>query len=185
MTIQWYLISGRKLLFGMDKKNQLDVTFCILYFSSNICSTCFGQPCVHHQELTTAWCYSLVLVCAVTICVVTQICLTVSGLCVDMRVFFGVGFIVVCRYSSVCNQIKVHTRGCGNCCILLVFSLFTLCGYSFQALYISRSLPHGLAWLPTQGRTRQCIDIALRWTSTVLGAVRRPRLSRVIISVSI
>jgi len=38
----------------MDKKNQLDVTFCILYFSSNSCSTCFGQPCAHHQELTTA-----------------------------------------------------------------------------------------------------------------------------------
>ena len=32
----------------MDKKNQLDVTFCILYFSSNSCSTCFGQPCAHH-----------------------------------------------------------------------------------------------------------------------------------------
>ena len=26
--------------------------------------------------------------------------------------FFGVVFIVVCRSSSVCNQIKVHTRGC-------------------------------------------------------------------------
>ena len=38
----------------MDKKNQLDVTFRILYFSSNSCSTCFGQPCAHHQELTTA-----------------------------------------------------------------------------------------------------------------------------------
>ena len=37
----------------VDKKNQLDVTFCILYFSSNSCSTCFGQPCAHHQELTT------------------------------------------------------------------------------------------------------------------------------------
>ena len=49
----------------VDKKNQLDVTFCLLYFSSNSCSTCFGQPCAHHQELTTAWCYSLVLVCAV------------------------------------------------------------------------------------------------------------------------
>ena len=46
-------------------KNQLDVTFCILYFSSNSCSTCFRQPCAHHQELTTAWCYSVVLVCAV------------------------------------------------------------------------------------------------------------------------
>jgi len=49
----------------VDKKNQLDVTFYILYFPSNSCSTCFGQPCAHHQELTTAWCYSLVLVCAV------------------------------------------------------------------------------------------------------------------------
>ena len=39
---------------GVDKKNKLDVTFCILYFSSNSCSTCFGQPCAHHQELTTA-----------------------------------------------------------------------------------------------------------------------------------
>ena len=38
--------------------------FLILYFSSNSCSTSFGQPCTHHQELTTAWCYSLVLVCA-------------------------------------------------------------------------------------------------------------------------
>jgi hypothetical protein len=55
-----------------------------------------------------------VLVCAVTICGVTQTCLTVSGLCVDMRVVVGVGFIVVYRYSSVCNQIKVHTRGCGK-----------------------------------------------------------------------
>ena len=47
------------------ERDQLDVTFCILYFSSNSCSTCFGQPCAHYQELTTAWCYSLVLVCAV------------------------------------------------------------------------------------------------------------------------
>ena len=44
----------RYLCFSVDKKNQLDVTFCILYFSSNSCSTCFGQPCAHHQELTTA-----------------------------------------------------------------------------------------------------------------------------------
>ena len=39
--------------------------YCILYFSSNSCSTCFGQPCAHHQELRTTWCYNLVLVCAV------------------------------------------------------------------------------------------------------------------------
>jgi hypothetical protein len=38
----------------VDKKNQVDVTFCILYFFSNSCSTCFGQPCAHYQELTTA-----------------------------------------------------------------------------------------------------------------------------------
>ena len=38
----------------VDKKNQLNITFCILYFSSYSCSTCFGQPCAHHQELTTA-----------------------------------------------------------------------------------------------------------------------------------
>jgi len=42
------------IVFVMDKKNQLDVTFCILYFSSNSYSTYFGQPCAHHQELTIA-----------------------------------------------------------------------------------------------------------------------------------
>ena len=77
-----------KRVHGVDKKNQLDVSFCVLYFSSNSCSTCFGQPCAHHQDLTTSLCYILVLVCAVTICGVTQTCLTVSGLCVDMRVFW-------------------------------------------------------------------------------------------------
>ena len=50
---------------GCQDHLAVDVTFCILYFSSNSCSTCFRQPCAHHQELTTAWCYSLVLVCAV------------------------------------------------------------------------------------------------------------------------
>jgi len=62
--ISCYLASDF-IFFSVDKKNQLDVTFCILYFSSNSCSTCFGQQCAHHQELTTALCYSLVLVCAV------------------------------------------------------------------------------------------------------------------------
>ena len=38
----------------VDIKKKLDVTFRILYFSSNSCSTCLGQPCAHHQELTTA-----------------------------------------------------------------------------------------------------------------------------------
>ena len=40
--------------YSVDKKNQLDVTFCIIYFSSNSYSTCFGQPCARHEELTTA-----------------------------------------------------------------------------------------------------------------------------------
>jgi len=31
--------------YSVDKKNQIDVTFCILYFSSNSCSTCLGQLC--------------------------------------------------------------------------------------------------------------------------------------------
>ena len=52
-------------IFSVDKKNQLDVTFCILYFSSNSCSTCFWQPCAHHQDLTTTRYYILLLVCAV------------------------------------------------------------------------------------------------------------------------
>jgi len=40
-------LSSNKQYTSVDKKNQLDVTFCILYFSSNSCSTCFGQPCAH------------------------------------------------------------------------------------------------------------------------------------------
>jgi len=39
---------------SVDKKTQIDGTFCILYFSSNSCSACLGQSCAHHQELTTA-----------------------------------------------------------------------------------------------------------------------------------
>jgi len=58
-------IQENRIILSVDKKNQQDVTLCILYLSSNSRSTCFGQPCTHHQELTTAWCYSLVLVCAV------------------------------------------------------------------------------------------------------------------------
>ena len=32
-----YAGTEREILFSVDKKNQLDVTFCILYFSSNSC----------------------------------------------------------------------------------------------------------------------------------------------------
>ena len=45
------------------------------------------------------------LVCAVTICGVTQICLTVSRLCVDMGVFFlyvgVVRFVIRLKYIPV------------------------------------------------------------------------------------
>ena len=64
--VPWLQEGGQVRLAGSASMDALlDVTFCILYFSSNGCSTCFGQPCAHHQELTTVWCYSLVLVCAV------------------------------------------------------------------------------------------------------------------------
>jgi hypothetical protein len=36
---------------SVDKKNQLDVTFCILYFSSNSCSTCSGN----HAPIIRSW----------------------------------------------------------------------------------------------------------------------------------
>jgi len=65
LFMSWLVAHSKHNSCSVDKKNQLDVTFCILYLSSNSCSTCFGQQCAHHQELTTAWCYSLVLVCAV------------------------------------------------------------------------------------------------------------------------
>jgi len=58
LPTQWILVEYNGFLkdhrFVVDKKIQLDVTFCILYFSSNSYSTCFGQPCAHQQELTTA-----------------------------------------------------------------------------------------------------------------------------------
>ena len=54
LSIFTSVINQHEINFSVNKKNQLDVTFCILYFFSNSCSTCFGQPCAHHQELTTA-----------------------------------------------------------------------------------------------------------------------------------
>ena len=53
-SVIWHKdLNHKEVNLSVDKKNQLAVTFCILYFSSNSCSTCFGQPCAHHQELTT------------------------------------------------------------------------------------------------------------------------------------
>ena len=52
--VPWLQEGCQVRLVGSASMDQLDVTFCILYFSSNSCSTCFGQPCAHHQELTTA-----------------------------------------------------------------------------------------------------------------------------------
>ena len=56
--------SNKYRAYGVDKNIQVDVTFCILYFSSNNCWICFGQPCTHYEELRTAWCYCFVFVCA-------------------------------------------------------------------------------------------------------------------------
>ena len=64
-NIRYLYLLNKYIKFSVDKKKQLDITFCIFYFSSNSCSTCFGQPCAHHQEVTTLLYYSLVLVCAV------------------------------------------------------------------------------------------------------------------------
>ena len=46
LKIQKYSVA-HPVLYSIDTvwiKNQLDVTFCILYFFSNSCLTCFGQP---------------------------------------------------------------------------------------------------------------------------------------------
>jgi hypothetical protein len=41
-SFQCFLYLREQNKVSVDKKNQLDVTICILYFSSNSCSTCFG-----------------------------------------------------------------------------------------------------------------------------------------------
>ena len=49
-----FTLFKKQWLFSMDKK-PTRCHFCvILYFSFTSCSTCFGQPCAHLQELTTA-----------------------------------------------------------------------------------------------------------------------------------
>ena len=45
----WRLRDVIALCWYVTWLHQLDVTFCILYFSSTSCSKCFGQPCAHHQ----------------------------------------------------------------------------------------------------------------------------------------
>jgi len=46
-------------------RNQLDVTWCYIYFLFISNSTCFGQPCAHPQELTIRWFYRRVWCSAV------------------------------------------------------------------------------------------------------------------------
>ena len=144
---------GNMKYFSVDKKNQLDVTFCILYFSSNSCSTHFGQPRAHHQKLTTVWCYSLVLVCAVTKCGVTQICLTVSGLCVDMRVFM---VLVSLLYVGL-----VHSETC------LCNTTHCYSTYQHEAITShSRQLLMMGTWLP-ETCWATIIILLLLWNSTL------------------
>ena len=45
----------KHLVSSVDKKNQLDVTFCILYFSSNSCSTCFGATVCPSSGADDVW----------------------------------------------------------------------------------------------------------------------------------
>jgi len=45
--------------------NHVPIIMRCFHFFSTSCTTCFGQPCAHHHEVTTALCYSLVLECAV------------------------------------------------------------------------------------------------------------------------
>jgi len=44
-------------------RNQLDVTWCYIYFLFISSTTCFGQPCAHPQEMTTQWFYRRVWWC--------------------------------------------------------------------------------------------------------------------------
>jgi hypothetical protein len=43
--------SNKYRAYGVDKNIQVDVTFCILYFSSNNCSKCFGN----HVPIMNSW----------------------------------------------------------------------------------------------------------------------------------
>ena len=94
-----YLMCGWTVhrYFNVDKKPTRCHFWVILYFSFTSCSTCFGQPCAHLQELTTALCYHTCWYFAVTMSGVIQICLSVSGLCV-----------VMCGYVGCCGVVVFH-----------------------------------------------------------------------------
>jgi len=49
-----FIFHEKNQTLSVDKKNQIDVTFCIPYFYSNSSSTCFEQPSAHNKELTAA-----------------------------------------------------------------------------------------------------------------------------------
>jgi len=66
-------------------------------FRATMCPSSAAEPHVG-MYCNNTWCYTDMSHCEWAVC--------------GYEGFFGVGFIVVCRYSSVCNQIKVHTRGC-------------------------------------------------------------------------
>jgi hypothetical protein len=51
--VPWLQEGGQVRLVGCASMDGF-VAQRIIYFSSNSCLTCFGQPCAHHQELTTA-----------------------------------------------------------------------------------------------------------------------------------
>ena len=123
-------------IFSVDKKNQLDVTFCILYFSSNSCSTCFEQPCAHHQELTTAWCYSLVLVCAVA---AGRLSRPVGRQCVTLCIFyFSSNSCSTCFGQPCAHHQELTTALCYSLvlvCAVAAGRLSSLLGIRYHFLY--------------------------------------------------
>jgi hypothetical protein len=52
--------------------------------------------------------------------------------------FFGVGFIVVCRYSSVCNQIKVHNPWLQGGCQVRLAGSASMDGFVSQLTLLAR-----------------------------------------------
>ena len=68
--------SGKHATVCVQKKNQLDVTKCIIALM--ICSTCFGYFCSHHQELETICVLLPPVVCSAWLLVVGVRCRAAS-----------------------------------------------------------------------------------------------------------
>ena len=65
MVVCFMKVFNSKEITACGIRNQLDVTWCYIYFLFISSSTCFRQPCAHPQELTTQWFYRRVWCSAV------------------------------------------------------------------------------------------------------------------------